>query len=146
MPSYPRYFYRVYDEYSVSQFDGDDGFEAQGAGLFSPRANWAKFVVARHMDWSNRTPSPFISVTDSREKANEYASQREDRGREDVHIAQIKVKVLRDAGVRFWHMQTLAMTVGAEDMIQDFSWNEYEWLCLHNIPAEAVVAVWSDWA
>jgi hypothetical protein len=133
----PDYFYRVFDDKSVSQYDKYDGFCAPRKAFY-PKAHWAKFVVQRHMNWRNRWNSPFISVTSSYDKALKYAVQREDMGRE-AWIATIDVQRLCQEGVRFWRMQTLAKRVGA--YIKRRAWNRDEWLCLHQIPAEAIAEI-----
>jgi hypothetical protein len=133
----PEFFYRVFDDESVSQYDQDDGFCASRKAFY-PNRHWAKFVVERHMDWGNRCSSPFISVTSSYDKALTYLAQREQMGR-NAWIAKVDVQILEQEGVRFWHMQTLAKRVGA--YIEPVAWNESEWLCLHQIPAQAVVEI-----
>ena len=132
----PPYFYRVYDETSVSQYDEGCGFSVDEGVRFDPDQHWAKYVVQRHINWKNRRRTPFISVTASLEQACEYYRQRESWGR-DPRIAKIDVRKLQRMGVRFWRMQTLARRVGA--VIPRVAWNEDEWLCLHEIPEWAIV-------
>jgi hypothetical protein len=136
-PQEPQFFYRVYDNQSVSKLT-EYGFQTPDAA-FDPSAPWAKHVVKRHMDWSNRSPSPFISVTDSEEKACEYARQRVELGHTGVLMATINVSELRRANVSFWHMQTLARELHA--YVEPRGWNPNEWLCLHYIPNDAVEVV-----
>jgi hypothetical protein len=136
--SFPQQFYRVYDNTSVSQYDSRDGFMVDRDVRFDPEQDWAKFVVERHMSWDNRYRSPFISVTDSWEKACEYYDQRKSWGR-SAWIATIDVRTLQRMGARFRRMQTLARRVGA--IIPQVAWNQYEWLCLHHIPQQAVVDI-----
>ena len=136
----PRYLYRVFDETSISTLDEEEGFVAASDSPFNRHRRGAKDVVERHMDWNNRSPTPFISTTTLR-KAEHYAQQRVDWGREEVRIARISTAAMREAGVRIFHMTTLVQDVGAS--ITPESWNHAEYLCLHQIPREAVVNDWS---
>lgn len=135
-----RYFYRVFDETSVSRFSESEGFKAgRSTGTFKPHLPKAKKVVQQHKRWENRKPSPFISVTRSRAKAVHYARQRREWGRDDVQIAKIDRTSLRNAGVTIYHMATLVERIGAH--IDSAAWNWTEYLCLYHIPSDAVVAV-----
>jgi hypothetical protein len=93
------------------------------------------------MDWENRSLTPFISATASRAKAIHYATQREEWGHGNVWIATIDTAALRASRVITYHMATLVEDTGAE--ICDVAWNEHEYLCLHHIPDEAIVDVWT---
>jgi len=137
----PRYLYRVFDESSVSSFDEDTGFVAGlPNGAFDRNKYWAKHVVQRHMDWGNRSRTPFISTT-SLQKAEHYAEQRlEEWGHDGVYIAKIDTATLRAAGVEIFHMATLVREVRA--YIVPPAWNQREYLCLHRIPPEAVIDCW----
>jgi hypothetical protein len=120
----------------VSQFDHRDGFYVGNDLSFDPDQYWAKYVLEQHMKWDSTHRSPFISVTDSWDKACDHCEQRITWGR-SPSIATIDVRALQREGVRFWRMQTLARRVGAN--IPQVAWNPYEWLCLHGIPEEAVL-------
>jgi hypothetical protein len=136
----PRFLYRVFDDQSVSRLD-EDGFAAGNPnGGFNHKKYWAKYVIQRHMHWGNRRPTPFISVTASRAKAVHYARQRQELGHSDVSIAKIDIAVLRDSGVIIYHMATLVKRTGAH--IDPVAWNYSEYLCLRNIPREAVINSW----
>jgi len=136
----PKYFYRVYDDLSVSRFNERDGFVAGAPGdAFDPRKDGAKYVVERHMYWFNDCPTPFISVTASRKKAIHYANQRRERENGNVRIAKIDTDALLVFGVSIYHMATLVEDTGA--VISDKARNPYEYLCLHHIPLDAVIYV-----
>lgn len=136
----PRFLYRVFDDRSYSRFSEDSGFVAGNPnGAFNRNRYWAKYVIQRHMLWSNRRPTPFISVT-SRAKAVHYAKQRKEMGRDNVYISKIDTAKLRASGVIICHMATLVKWTRAR--IDPVAWNYSEYLCLHHIPPEAVVEVW----
>jgi hypothetical protein len=137
----PRFVYRVYDTHSISRLDDQNGFEAgDPEGAFSRHRFWAKYVIQRHMRWANRRPTPFISVTSSRAKANHYAQQRLEMGHRGVSIAKIDTSILLGHGCIFYHMANLVKNTRAR--IDPVAWNYSEYLCLRHIPREAVVDVW----
>ena len=137
----PRFLYRVFDNESVSRFHDENGFEAGNPqGKFSRHPYWAKYVVQRHMHWGNRRRTPFISVTASLAKANDYAEQRLARGYHDVSIAKIDTAIFRSHGGIHYHMATLVKRTHAH--IDPRAWNYSEYLCLRHIPREAVIEVW----
>lgn len=80
-------FYRVYDDASVSahqyRMRGDDyrpvsiGFEAGSRG--HPPTVSAKKILMRHLNWTNRTPTPFISLYQSPQRALKEARRRSER-------------------------------------------------------------------
>jgi hypothetical protein len=78
----PRYFYRVFDDKSVSRSDEEKGgFHAlpdeNGIpftdSVHPPKS--LKVMVEQHLNWGNRNPTPFISVT-SMGMAIRYFGQR----------------------------------------------------------------------
>ncbi|KIM76144.1 hypothetical protein PILCRDRAFT_826655 [Piloderma croceum F 1598] len=137
----PKFVYRVFDDQSVSRFNGVDGFVAGNPdGAFNRHRYGAKSVIQRHMRWGNRRPTPFISVTASRAKAVHYARQRQELGHGGVSIAKIDTAALRASGVVIYHMATLVKRTRAH--IDPVAWNYSEYLCLRYIPHEAIVEVW----
>ncbi|KAG1840463.1 hypothetical protein DFJ58DRAFT_810379 [Suillus subalutaceus] len=91
----PQYFYRVFDEKSFSQFHETSGFVAGiPNAIYDPKHWKARHELERHMDWTNKHPTPFISVTASREKALEFALQRvKSRGA----LSQLRRSTVRDS-------------------------------------------------
>ena len=139
----PRFLYRVFDDNSVSRLDEDgvDGFVAGNPdGAFNRNWHWVKYVIQRHMRWANRRPTPFISVTSSRNKAVHYVRQRQEMGHGDVSIAKIDTAALQASGIIIYHMATLVKRTRA--CLDPVAWNYSEYLCLHYIPHEAVIEVW----
>ena len=136
----PRYLYRVFDDQSVSKWDEDDGFIAGWPDRpFDPSRHGARKVVEEHMDWSNRTLTPFISATSSPQKAVQYARQREEMGRSGVFIAEIDATRGR---LSIYHMQSLVRSTRA--YVPPEGWNKYEYLILREIPTEAIISI-STW-
>jgi hypothetical protein len=133
----PQYLYRVFDEESFCQFDKQNGFIAGVARSLNRYK--IRYYVERHMEWGNRIPTPFISVTASRSKALQYALQRVDMSRGHVCIAKISTHLLRAAQVQTHHMATLVAEIQAR--IEPAARNKWEFLCINQIPARAVVAV-----
>lgn len=151
-------FYRVYDDTSVSahqyRMRGDHympvstGFEAGSRG--HPPTVSAKTILKRHLDWRNRTPTPFISLYQSPERALKEARRRHNhpwvffrregwsRARGDIRVAvfecysdfvdsEVKLfptRGLVKSGVLSWH----------EAKFVDRS----EWLAVSYIPGVCV--------
>jgi hypothetical protein len=137
----PQFLYRVFDDQSVSRFDEVDGFVAGNPyAAFNRNQYWAKHVIRRHMSWANRRLTPFVSVTASRAKAEEYALRRQRMGHGDVSIAKIDTAALRASGIIIFHMATLVKRTRAS--IDPVAWNYSEYLCLQGIPRKAIVEVW----
>lgn len=134
----PQYFYRVFDEESRSQFHETWGFVASIPNAFYNPAHWnARLELERHMDWSNSCPTPFVSMTASREKALEYAFQRVEKQRRTVTIAKIDSSRLKKAKVDIHWMCALVKQTGAD--IKREAMNKHEYLCVRCIPANAVI-------
>jgi hypothetical protein len=137
----PPYLYRVFDGQSVSQWDEDNGFIA---GLpdtpFDRSKPWARRVVEQHMDWSNRSLTPFISTTSSLPTAVRYAQQREEMGHGGVFIARIDAYGLAQY-VDVYHMQSLVRLVRA--YVPHEGWNKYEYLIHGQIPAETIEEIFT---
>ncbi|KAG1769886.1 hypothetical protein EV702DRAFT_1140610 [Suillus placidus] len=138
IPAVPQYFYRVFDEDSCAQFHEISGFVASIPNAIYDPKHWnARGELERHMDWTNIHPTPFISVTASREKALEFALQRVGKQRRAVTIAKIDSSRLKAANVNVYRMCTLVEQTGAG--IKREAMNEHEYLCVRCIPANAVI-------
>ncbi|KAG1776864.1 hypothetical protein EV702DRAFT_316417 [Suillus placidus] len=131
----PRYLYRVFDEWSCSQFSRTSGFVASiPNAVYDLDHRNAKRQLEWHMDWNSRRQTPFISVTASREKALEYALNRMDMKRRTVSIAKIDSSRLR---TDVYRMCDLAEYTGA--YLKHEATNKHEFLCVGCIPANAVI-------
>jgi hypothetical protein len=134
----PQYLYRVYDNESISRFSHGRGFLAGSPnGAFDPSKHWARYVVERHMDWNNRSPTPFISTTDSTHRAIRYAEQRRVWLNEGIRIATIDTYKMEDFEI--FHMLSLVEDLDAN--IPEGAANDNEYLILHQIPPRAIVDI-----
>ena len=139
----PVEYYRVQDNSSATRFDEENGFFAGDTQLqlkMSPR-NDSEYqnlfdALGRHLDWYDRTPSPFISVYADLETAEKSAEARVKRGKRGVFIAHINVEGIR--GLSYRWVPKLADAIGLE--IQPRAWRnaEEEFVFLRHIPEEAV--------
>ena len=96
----PTVLYRVFDDSSVSKFVPNFGFVAgDPTWTYNDWCDGEKMCQALndHLGWYNRNPTPFISTFNSAPKALHEANRRVKQGYGNVHIAQIDVKLLRDA-------------------------------------------------
>lgn len=139
----PDKYYRVQDNSSATHFDKEKGFVAGDPQLqlrMFPR-NRSECqnlfnALGRHLDWSDRTPSPFISVYADLETAVNSANARVNQGKKRVFIAYIDVGDIED----LWYRYTpkLAEELGLQIQPQALRNSEQEFIFLHHIPQEAV--------
>jgi hypothetical protein len=134
----PRYYYRVVDDKSHCKYDQDKGFVASiPNAVYNPNHRKAKQELEWHMEWGNRHPTPFISVTASREQALKFALQRVKNG--SVWIVKIDHSRLKEAGIDIHHACDLVRYTGAE--IKHMAENLHEYLCVRLIPVGAVISI-----
>ena len=137
----PYKYYRVHDSSSATHFDKENGFVAGDPWL--PLRMFPRYrseyqnlfnALGRHLDWSDRTPSPFISVYSDRDTAVNSANGRVDQGNRGVFIAHIDVEDIED----LWYRWTpkLAEEVGLRIPPQALRNSEQEFVFLHHIPGE----------
>ena len=139
----PVEYYRVQDKSSATRFNKVNGFIAGDDELpvkMSPRSDseYQNLFEAldRHLDWYDRTPSPFISVYADYDTAENSAIARAERGKKGVFIAHINVK--HTGGLSYRCVPKLAEAIGLR-IPQRASRNaEEEFVFLHRIPAKAV--------
>lgn len=146
----PYRLYRVYDNSSVSKYSKRYGFRAQDDEFPPEDAEIACFMwepVRRHLDWSNRCPTPFVSTWESSQKAWETAKGREERGCQNVQIAVIDVDILNENNVWFAKLIDVVkkFNVRLPDKTRRYL-SPDEYLCLHSIPRKAIIRVmaWED--
>ncbi|KAG1876983.1 hypothetical protein C8R48DRAFT_768550 [Suillus tomentosus] len=132
----PRYLYRVFDEQSCSQLNRSGAFVASiPYAVYDRDHRNARRQLELHMDWSNRRPTPFISVTSSRGRALDFALTLWNMRGSAVSIAKIDSSQLEREDV-YW-MCDLVEYTGAH--IKPEAMNKYEYLCVGSIPASAVI-------
>jgi hypothetical protein len=132
--------YRVVDERSLVQFDPGVGFVAADTWTpFDPHQDpeSARDIIELHSDWSNRTWTPLISMTDTEDHAWRLARNREEHGRIDIHVAIIDRELL-ESQVDVYRMLDLVDAIGAEIAPKARSWHEH--FCVHRVPIDAILA------
>ena len=137
-------FYRVEDEYSQARTADERGIwpgDRHASVDFKARHGRKLKALVRHvmnhLDWSNRRPTPFISMYNDDTVAFEEAKRRKRRGMKKVTITVVDVrKVYRR--VQFRNVRLLARRLRCR--IPEKAWHnsEYEYIFLHHIPDRAV--------
>jgi hypothetical protein len=134
MLAMPNILYRVTDNTSFRILDAGTTTEP-----FNLKDASAKAIIEAHANWSNRRPTPLISMTDSRVKALEYVDQRRDKGRRNIQITVIDPFALQRDGVALHKMLDIVDKTGA--VIKTVARSPCEWVCVHHIPKSAVIRV-----
>ncbi|KAI5803618.1 hypothetical protein DFH27DRAFT_556438 [Peziza echinospora] len=154
----PKYFFRVYDAYSVSIYQQSFGFlsgictrtrgmtDQMGCYTFPSFSNF-RHLLLKHANWGNRdTQTPFISVTDSVQQAAQDIRKRRQHRKcawipRDPVFAVISTGKLIECGVQVWKMDELIEHCQLVTAVPGvMKWYEREWLCKDQIPARAVIA------
>ena len=144
----PHEYYRVHDESSATHFDEENSFVAGDPELplkmfHRGRSEYQKLELCnaldKHLNWSNRTPSPFISVYADFDTAVNSAIARKNQGKRGVLIARIDVSESDELLYR--HVPKVAKEVGLRIKPQALNNSENEFVFLHCIPGEAVVEI-----
>ena len=139
----PYKYYRVHDNSSATHFDEENGFVAGDPEL--PLRMFPRYLseyqnlfnaLGRHLDWSDRTPSPFISVYADLKTAVNSAFARVEQGKRRVFIAHIDIEDIEDLWYR--HAPKLASEIGLRIQPQASRNSEQEFVFLHHIPEKAV--------
>jgi hypothetical protein len=91
-----------------------------------------------HLDWSNRRPTPFISMYNDETVAVEEAERRKRRGMKNVTITVVDVEKVRGR-VQYRNVRRLLARQRGR-WIPEKAWHnsEYEYIFLHHIPDRAV--------
>jgi len=139
----PTNLYRIFDQTSVSTFDPMEGFRSLDQDFTTD--DWSnsekmRLALTQHLDWYNRIPTPFISISAARDATRREALRRHSRGRK-VQIAEISSWKLEAEQVKWDQVSRLVNRHGATDA--PFV-GTAEYLCLNCIPASAVKKLW-DW-
>ena len=93
----------------------------------------------KHLNWSNRTPSPFISVYADFDTVINSAITRKNQGKRGVLIARIDVS--KSGKLWYRYMPKVAKEVGLRIKPQALNNSENEFVFLHRIPGEAIVEI-----
>ncbi|KAI0814535.1 hypothetical protein GGR55DRAFT_675824 [Xylaria sp. FL0064] len=142
MPS-PRVFWRVEDEHSRAQTVDFNGISAE-ANIdidFGEMSYILQECLARHLDWSDRTPSPFISTYSDEGAAYREADRRLYRGKSNVTITEINLEELPYGTVQYRNIRTLAKKLKVWIEEEAYNNSEYEYIFLNHVPWEAVAHV-----
>ncbi|KAL5878104.1 hypothetical protein ACKVWC_007252 [Pyricularia oryzae] len=132
----PKEFWRVEDERSRGRTDSTsftapyrDGKEALNN----------RILLEKHLKWANREPTPYISVYDNWDAANNEVGRRLNRGRMDVSMSRIDVSKVPAGKLQYRSVRRLCDRLGVE--IEDKAWfnSKHEWIFLNEIPANVVV-------
>ena len=138
-------FYRVQDDSSATQFDDEDGFIAGDEDYLEmyPRSRAGILelskVLAKHLDWSDRDPSPFISAYSDKTTAYNNAESRVLDGHTNVVVVEINVKY--KYRLYHWPLRAVAKAVGLEIELKAWHNSKFEEIFLHRIPWKAIDAI-----
>ncbi|KAI0423633.1 hypothetical protein F5Y09DRAFT_203351 [Xylaria sp. FL1042] len=142
MPS-PRIFWRVEDEHSRARTTESNGIQvaAYTDVDFGQMSAELRECLARHLDWSDRTRSPFISAYSDEEAAYREADRRRRRGKRDVTITEINIEEMPYGTVQYRNVRNLAKNLNL--WIEEEAWNNslYEYVFLRQIPEDAIARV-----
>lgn len=93
-------------------------------------------MLRKHLDWSNKEATPFISVYVSEKAAWEYAQRRKRDGWTGVGVSYIRLDAIQADCLR--KVRDLAEELGL--FIPEIAWRNsfHEWIILNQILKEAV--------
>lgn len=142
----PTTFYRVEDASSCARWRKGVGIRALRQTKYTWNHTAIVKLVKKHLNWKDRSHSPFISVYDNLERAEVEAERRENKGHDEVVIWEINTnrgRKRRDGRKRpRAEYRNLRGYADSHDFdIPDVAVNmsEYEWLFLNEIPEHMVV-------
>lgn len=144
-----RVFWRVTDDSSAVPYLPRYGFSAgikRSPMTLDPEV-WTEYqerklkdAIRRHLDWSYRRPTLFVSVYSDYSTAEREAWRRMRAGMRDVTIWEIRVPQGDNDGWRMWKtVNRLQWELGFWIEDRAFHNAKYEALFLHRIPSRYVV-------
>ncbi|OSS54036.1 hypothetical protein B5807_01454 [Epicoccum nigrum] len=139
----PRKFWRVEDSSSRACYTEGEGILAEAtdtAVSFGRQGTALRAQLRRHLDWSNRRRTPFVSVYSDRRAAWREAERRVAAGKRHVVVYKIDVDCSCER-VEYRHVQLLAETLRLRIAYRAWNNSKYEWVFLHAVPDSAVVGV-----
>lgn len=136
-------FYRVEDKYSQARaadggiWAGERHAKVDFKATHERKPKALDRHVMNHLDWSNRRPTPFISMYKDYTVAFEEANRRKRRGMKKVTITEVDVRKVYGK-VEYRNVRRLAHRLQCR--IPEKAWHnsEYEFIFLHHIPDRAV--------
>ncbi|RAL10369.1 uncharacterized protein BO97DRAFT_407046 [Aspergillus homomorphus CBS 101889] len=152
--------YRVEDNESRARFRQGRGIRAEGYKkwvhynpLTRRQRESLKGELWAHLDWRNRSPTPFISTSRDRDWVFDEASRRKQEGKTNVRVYKIKVpddleRYSRSRNCRVVFKKLTKWLGRAHSTLPCYapdncSWNEY--LFLHDIPSDLIKDITDEW-
>jgi hypothetical protein len=137
----PTRFYRVHYPSSHTTFTNFRGFSASDTQTFYPHdAQQALFFQSLrcHSKWSDSTPSPYISVFSDKRHAENWALEwSRNNSCVGCEVFEIDSSSLGNVYVFSVARMSWQLQARPSELVDRLDPDEY--LCLHRIPAEAVV-------
>ncbi|KAG8852731.1 hypothetical protein FRB91_006065 [Serendipita sp. 411] len=133
---FPITLYRIHYPGSQTTFSRQLGLES--ASDFTPyRVKGLRNAVKYHIDWQCDIPSPFISTFSNRGHALNWArTWRANNGDQPCKIVELVIEA--NDGVAVFRLADLVDGLGITTTLEPSQYRS-EYLCLHNIPPEAIV-------
>lgn len=129
----PKLCWRVTHLGTQSRRDPRNGDHLASATVVIDDVFALRRAVEAHIDWHNSTPSCFLSVFSDERHAYNWAAQRYP----PVSVDTIDTTNLPE-GVSFFNMESLKAALNIT-----YKYSAHEFLFLHRIPAQCIVAHWS---
>ncbi|KAF2137796.1 uncharacterized protein K452DRAFT_204014, partial [Aplosporella prunicola CBS 121167] len=132
-------YWRVQDEYSGTYYSPGYGFFARDTSseIDFTRNHMVHDALAKHLDWGNRCPTPFISVYCDEETAFEEADRRVLRRNGNVTVSKIHTR-RSQCPLEYRNVQILAIKHDVWIPERAFHNSKFEYVFLHHIPAECI--------
>ncbi|ORX94459.1 hypothetical protein BCR34DRAFT_629189 [Clohesyomyces aquaticus] len=140
----PDTLYRVDYPGSQTVFSSTSGFTSADTTKVFPAHELDEFkqAIVNQFTWSSRASSPFISLFSDREHAENWGCKEPWRGHKDKKgdwsLCAIDTTVLKDTG-RFFKISDLVEELGLKIPGPAGQHVRGAFVCLHRIPAEAVI-------
>lgn len=137
----PHVFYRVEDASSRARYSRGHGIWAEDADT-EVNFGWKDAVlraqVARHLDWSDDHPSPFISMYSEKSSAQREAKRRLNAKQRNVRIYKIDMSK-RNKRTEYRNIRRLAQALFCRIPYRAWNNSEHEYICYRHVPASAIV-------
>ena len=137
--------YRVEDEISAASY-------VEGMGIIARSQQWVpkkdpkslRRMLYNHLNWYNKNPTPFISVSANKSRAFREAERRQRDGKRNVVVYKISLNGRgRQYNVKYPHFRhvddLLDMARSPLPSYADYPCTEDEWLFFHCIPEEFII-------